>query len=379
MGYYNWGEQIGNSFMSMLAQNQQKKLDDKRLAMEQQRVGFEKERMGFEKRQLEDSLATNRLAREQSQQTMDITKYLEEQYKNNPIPVDMSANNVADPQNMDPRIAALLSPYSQTQFEVPTFNNGQYGTEQKWGQRQDREGIGNMYGTMATGQAGLYDNALQRATSLQSAQISAAPGWAGVRAQEEENKRLRYAPAQQAIMQSTQDVEKVAWADRGGSLHFRTPEDKAIYDKIANQSVKELGISRKEVDYYFGQALLKKDEYNKAGNGYTSPNAKPIDNLQSAPVFELSEYQPASGLKSYMGGINPQDLGNIGSNKVFSFRNGALVEVGAGLLSVNKPVVHNGKPVTTSDQINKWAKDNGYVVHKFGINSFTILNKKGGK
>jgi hypothetical protein len=199
-------------------------------------------------------------------------------------------------------------------------------------------------------------------------------------AQEEENKRLRYAPAQQAILQSTQDIEKVAWADRSGTLHFRTPENKAIYDTIAEQSAKELGISRKEVDYYFGQALLKKYEYNNPGGGYTSPNSKPVDKLQSAPVFELSEYRPNSELKSYvLNGLNPEGISNMGSNKVFSFRNKALVEVGAGLLSVNKPVTYKGIPVTTSDQISKWAKDNGYVIHKFGINSFTILNKKGGK
>lgn len=50
MPYYNWGEQIGNSFMSMLNMNQQKQLEDKRLSLEE--------------RKLQDAMQTSALQRQ---------------------------------------------------------------------------------------------------------------------------------------------------------------------------------------------------------------------------------------------------------------------------------------------------------------------------
>jgi len=62
MPYYSWGEQIGNSFMNMYAQNQQKRLEDARMALEKQKIDISnkqfQEENAYRQKTLDESIAT---------------------------------------------------------------------------------------------------------------------------------------------------------------------------------------------------------------------------------------------------------------------------------------------------------------------------------
>lgn len=128
MGYYNWGEQVGNSFMTMLAQNQQKKLEEKRLGMEQQRVDMAG-------RQLEDQLETNKQARMTAEQEYSFMKqqiadYNRVQgYKQTKGLYDMTLNNKYDPQEMPYEQYEALGGYNQSEV-MGTYNKWNPETKQ---------------------------------------------------------------------------------------------------------------------------------------------------------------------------------------------------------------------------------------------------------
>ena len=60
MAFYNWGEQVSNSFMNMLAMNQQKKLEEKRNQFETKRLGMEQQRVDMAGQELASNLETNK-------------------------------------------------------------------------------------------------------------------------------------------------------------------------------------------------------------------------------------------------------------------------------------------------------------------------------
>lgn len=114
MAFYNWGEQVSNSFMNMLAMNQQKKLEDGRTKMEQQRLGMAE-------KELKDTMDTNALQRQQSEQAMawqkqQMNDYNRVQgYKQTLGDYDMTLDNTYNPTKMSNEQYEALGGYNASE------------------------------------------------------------------------------------------------------------------------------------------------------------------------------------------------------------------------------------------------------------------------
>jgi hypothetical protein len=153
MGYYNWGEQVGNSFISMLAQNQQQRLEHRRLGMEQgrlalqkQQIGLEAERNRFEKDKWNRQYALDREKWKEEQIGLGLQRQIFERQiadqdaENNAwrgVPDvtlwrgDANSNNIMDPEEQfstPARYVEKIKPTTFGLFDVPSYVNGEYKT-----------------------------------------------------------------------------------------------------------------------------------------------------------------------------------------------------------------------------------------------------------
>lgn len=153
MGYYNWGEQVGNSFISMLAQNQQQRLEHRRLGMEQgrlalqkQQIGLEADRNRFEKDKWNRQYALDREKWKEEQIGLELQRQIFERQiaaqdaEDNAwlgVPDvtlwrgDANSNNIMDPEEQfstPARYVDKIKPTTFGLFDVPSYVNGEYKT-----------------------------------------------------------------------------------------------------------------------------------------------------------------------------------------------------------------------------------------------------------
>jgi len=178
MAYYNWGEQIGNSFMNMYAQNQQKRL-------EEARMGIEKERLGIERDKFADQQATSLLQRKAYQQEIDEIAEKNKMYEGlGTWSADLNGNKAIDDneKNISYKFYNDLNKLAYGNQEYNVFNSktGGYDLETKYARNEDRDYFAKLYGDKSQGMLGVWQTnqenaqrALDRATSSANARISA--------------------------------------------------------------------------------------------------------------------------------------------------------------------------------------------------------------
>jgi len=174
MAYYNWGEQIGNSFMNMYAQNQQKRL-------EEARMGIEKERLGIERDKFADQQATSLLQRKAYQQEIDEIAEKNKMYEGlGTWSADLNGNKAIDDneKNISYKFYNDLNKLAYGNQEYNVFNSktGGYDLETKYARNEDRDYFAKLYGDKSQGMLGVWQTnqenaqrALDRATSSANA------------------------------------------------------------------------------------------------------------------------------------------------------------------------------------------------------------------
>lgn len=259
MGYYNWGEQVGNSFMSMFAQNQQKRLEEKRLGMEQQRL--QQSQM-----QLDDQLRTSEQQRSllgmqigELEKTNkfwggipDVAQRLSDTNK------DGIYNDLDTPTMVPAQFAHLTKGLSWDPYQLKSFNNGKWQEDTQWYRGDQAENFLNIYMKNQENASGTWEGQQDRANSTRNAQISAGPGNAQVALTREENNRL--ARIQNSILSNENWAtwSKIAYTDGKGNLYPQKERWGATYEDV-NKAVaslsKELGVTYKEAYGYIANSL----------------------------------------------------------------------------------------------------------------------------
>lgn len=304
MAYYNWGEQIGNSFMSMLAQNQQKRLEDRRLGMEQQRL--QQSQM-----QLNDQLKTSEQQRSLLEMQIgeiektnkfwsgipDVAQYLSDTND------DGVYNDLDTPTMVPAQFAYLTKGLSWDPYQLKSFNNGKWQEDTRWYRGDQAENLLNVYMKNQENASRTWEGQQDRANSTRNAQISTGPGYAQVALTREENNRL--ARIQNSIDSNANWAQwsKIAYTDGKGNLYPQTQRWGSTYDDV-NRAVaslkEELGVTYKEAygyianslqnratNFAFDQKKSKDDEYSLEGeNKYkqASVGQNAINTRTGAPL-----------------------------------------------------------------------------------------------
>ena len=322
MGYYNWGEQVGNSFMSMFAQNQQKRLEEKRLGMEQQRL--QQSQM-----QLDDQLRTSEQQRSllgmqigELEKTNkfwggipDVAQRLSDTNK------DGIYNDLDTPTMVPAQFAHLTKGLSWDPYQLKSFNNGKWQEDTQWYRGDQAENFLNIYMKNQENASGTWEGQQDRANSTRNAQISAGPGYAQValtREQmeltKEENNRL--ARIQNSILSNENWAtwSKIAYTDGKGNLYPQTQRWGSTYDDV-NGAVaslaKELGVTYKEAYGYIANSLQnraqkatekvnpKSEDYTKFGNYRQAPSGQPAINTRTGEPLASKDVSRSIGNTTY--------------------------------------------------------------------------------
>lgn len=290
MGYYNWGEQVGNSFMSMFAQNQQKRLEEKRLGMEQQRL--QQSQM-----QLDDQLRTSEQQRSllgmqigELEKTNkfwggipDVAQRLSDTNK------DGIYNDLDTPTMVPAQFAHLTKGLSWDPYQLKSFNNGKWQEDTQWYRGDQAENFLNIYMKNQENASGTWEGQQDRANSTRNAQISAGPGYAQVALTREENNRLAQAINQENWLNAYADLENV-FADKGVMFYkWLNPEE---WNSVVNQISRVRGLPAKEVEMVMMSwdrignkpATIKDDDkYIKFGDSNSGRGPTSAGNLAIRP------------------------------------------------------------------------------------------------
>jgi hypothetical protein len=304
MGYYNWGEQVGNSFMSMFAQNQQKRLEEKRIGMEQRRL--QQAQM-----QLDDQLKTS------EQQRSLLGMQIGELEKTNKfwggIPDvaqrlsdtnnDGIYNDLDTPTMVPAQFAHLTKGLSWDPYQLKSFNNGKWQEDTQWYRGDQAENLLNIYMKNQENASGTWEGQQDRINSTRNAQISAGPGYAQAALAREENNRL--AKIQNSIVSNENWAQwsKIAWTDGRGNLYPQTKRwgsTQADVDRAITSLARELGVTTEEARGYIANSLQNRatnfafdqkkssdDEYTLEGeNKYkqASPGQNAINTRTGGPL-----------------------------------------------------------------------------------------------
>jgi hypothetical protein len=400
MGYYNWGEQIGNSFMSMLAHNQQKKLDDARLSMEQQRLGFEEERLGLERKQWEDQQKTSEMNRSLLGLQIGDINAQNEFWKTMPNVDarfgDTNADNIVNQQDNVTSVSAryfpLVKDMAYSPYQTMDFVDNKPVSKEiylpNYLAESQLTNAGNNYNAKSGyyfGQEGLKNDRAQLGISQANLGISQAN--LGINRQQADTANrlanLQYQTEVEKILnQSWDEFKGMVQVDQNGNLLAQTKKGKnkdgktiVIGDRSENTSLLNKYLER--TSYQTGipidrlKSSMAQIVINRNAPGYTngiaSPDEKPINPLRDL-LFELSD---ASNLKAL-----------DGKGKVFSFnKDDKLVDSTGEFFQKDKLVTNNNKPITGKTELTNWANKNGYeITPLWGTsNRFYISKKKGGK
>lgn len=278
MGYYNWGEQVGNSFMSMFAQNQQKRLEEKRIGMEQQRL--QQAQM-----QLDDQLKTNQLTREHSKWEHD-QKVADRNWlmaPENAVMMDRTLDNQNNPTAIRPDMAQYYDPYQEI-HNIPYLSwdskNNDYSQNMWTGQKSLMDAMIESANTSATARANLWgtkqQHGLERAR-IASQNYANSIAASGQRNQNRMDNLTYYATANKLVNENYSKYFRTAYVDGNGNLrpHTYNGATQEDLDKMINSLAKEL-----DVDYEIAAGLITNSLTNRAQEAARHGNGKSEDYIK---------------------------------------------------------------------------------------------------
>lgn len=189
MAYSNWGENLANSFMSMYQANNQKKLEN-------ERIGLERDRLGLERQRTEDAMKTSLLQRTEIERAMAKQEEEDAYFAAHPLYLDMDGNTANGKEfTVDARRAGYFNNNAFTEYDLPTFVNGQAGSERRNLQNYAANNLIQLASDNANRGANMWDSAQNRESNLAAARIQAGATQANTAAIREENKLQRYRDA----------------------------------------------------------------------------------------------------------------------------------------------------------------------------------------
>ena len=256
MAYYNWGEQIGNSFMTMLAANKQQKLEEKRNEFEQQRINMTQQQLELTKRQTESSLATDKLQQTAFEQQIDNANRENAMWAGiGNRWVDLNGDREQQGNELiDPKFYDQVSQRGYEEYTLPVWNKAtnSFDNTTKYMPRSEYANWFNNNEAYNNSMFGLYK---QQQDNLNE-QARIAQGNVANNIARQQYEQGQYSLLNQALMQSMPDLNSMFYVDGNGKLVTRPGQETSVSEFYTDALRKYDSMDKRDIEYNTKSTLL---------------------------------------------------------------------------------------------------------------------------